>query len=722
MAKIPLEIDAKLEPAVQDIKKFRANTERELDKISKATKLISFVELGRAAIDAGKAMANAFGSFIEAANESDAALQALNVSMRTAGDFSESALKSFQDFAKTTQAQTGIEDDLIIKNLALAKSFGFTNDEAVKVNKAAVELAAVTGQDLTSAVETLNASYLGNTKSLAKMFPEIRGFTREQLAAGAAVDYFNSRFAGTAESLGNTYAGALKKSAAAFSDLKETIGGFITGNPQVVKAISTQSSLFSQIEKVLIDNKKVIQDFISGAVILFIKAIEIAIESTSAFVSSLGFLEKIFVSLGGGIAKVNAFLQLFNQATSTEQTKNLSEQLKDIDKTGAEAFNEINKKTKDRLKLTDNLSSLITDYRKNVEAATAADVNQVKITNSKIKLSTERQKQLNEEIKLINEQTAALKKQAIEQAGQTGIGSFFQKAPTLKTSEGKAVDAATQKKFEEERKIAATLGTVSTALQGSAGAVKIISSVVGEFANTILPGIGGVVSQIFEIFAQGPEKVKEFITGFINAIPTIIENINLAIPAVIETLVENVPRVIERLINDIPKVVQALIEKLPHIVVSLATMMPMIATRLAIEMPRVAVEFTAGLIRSIPDIVKGFVDEIGKQFKSFGGLFGGGGGGNIGSDLLSVATFGLFAEGGVVPDGYPNDTYPAALTSGEAVIDRSVSGRLLGFLDKYEQGGTQGGAAQSITINLQVGEKQLADVILQLNRNGFRTA
>jgi len=38
-----------------------------------------------------------------------------------------------------------------------------------------------------------------------------------------------------------------------------------------------------------------------------------------------------------------------------------------------------------------------------------------------------------------------------------------------------------------------------------------------------------------------------------------------------------------------------------------------------------------------------------------------------------MSAMGRFAEGGVVPKGFPNDTYPALLTSGETVIPKGLS-------------------------------------------------
>lgn len=76
-----------------------------------------------------------------------------------------------------------------------------------------------------------------------------------------------------------------------------------------------------------------------------------------------------------------------------------------------------------------------------------------------------------------------------------------------------------------------------------------------------------------------------------------------------------------------------------------------------------------------------------------------------------------FSHGGEVPDGFANDTFPAMLSSRENVIDRTTNDKLKAFLDS-----AGGGSSGPMMITLQIGEKQLAEVMLNLNRQGFRTA
>jgi len=95
---------------------------------------------------------------------------------------------------------------------------------------------------------------------------------------------------------------------------------------------------------------------------------------------------------------------------------------------------------------------------------------------------------------------------------------------------------------------------------------------------------------------------------------------------------------------------------------------------------------------------------------------GGLGIGAIGAGLQAgqiVAPFiglGGFAKGGIVPEGYPNDSFPARLTSGEAIIP-------LNQLEKYDFG-------QTVTLDADVrfeieGDKLVAIIKKQGKRNSL---
>jgi hypothetical protein len=136
---------------------------------------------------------------------------------------------------------------------------------------------------------------------------------------------------------------------------------------------------------------------------------------------------------------------------------------------------------------------------------------------------------------------------------------------------------------------------------------------------------------------------------------------------------------------------------------------------------KAAFNFTTEILRGAAEFVKKVANA------ATGGI-----GGKVSSGIKRV-TSGIkklnpFAEGGVVPQGFPNDTYPAALTSGEAVVPNNLVDRLDRFLSeparslsgKASSGG--GDRPQNLTIVLQVGQEELARTLVSLDRQGFRMA
>lgn len=155
----------------------------------------------------------------------------------------------------------------------------------------------------------------------------------------------------------------------------------------------------------------------------------------------------------------------------------------------------------------------------------------------------------------------------------------------------------------------------------------------------------------------------------------------------------------------------------------------------------------------IPDALKNppFVDDLKNLFDTppflkkledilnidlFGGGFPGGGkgGGILGGITSSVPGF---QHGGRIPQGFPNDTFLAGLSSGETVVPTNTSDQLSAFLDSQQspQGGFDQGldsgqildlinqtSERELTVNLTVSEEQIANVNLNLDRQGFRVA
>jgi hypothetical protein len=314
--------------------------------------------------------------------------------------------------------------------------------------------------------------------------------------------------------------------------------------------------------------------------------------------------------------------------------------------------------------------------------------------------------------------------------------------------------------------VSAGLGVVGNILQGKQGATKLLSGFAEQMGQAFLgvPGMGA----LFEMLAQGPEQVRAMVTEFANALPDIIVAVIEAIPVVIETLAENLDEIVIKLVDK-------LAEKAPDIVWALIKAFNI---TLPLAIAKAIVGFSVGIVQAVGKWIGGVVDSIGKLVEGAGQFvgrmvdgagqfvgkilegavqfvgkiiegagnfinelvskipgFGGGGIGDIGGGgqgLIPDSTpiIGWLSKGGTVPDGFPNDSFTAGLTSGEIVVPRDSSRRLMEFLDREESGGGSSSAVErvlasqerNLTVNISVGEADLAKVMLNLNRRGFRTA
>lgn len=137
-------------------------------------------------------------------------------------------------------------------------------------------------------------------------------------------------------------------------------------------------------------------------------------------------------------------------------------------------------------------------------------------------------------------------------------------------------------------------------------------------------------------------------------------------------------------------------------------------------------EAFSGIIDQIRDPIQSISDAVDRLVNAVKGIGGSASsaGGKISGGFKKV--FG-FAEGGVVPPGFPNDSYPAFLTSGERVVpegrslpDDSKSMDLNNAL--LAQLVTLLKQPQTVSAVAELNGRALADIVLQLNRSNARLA
>jgi hypothetical protein len=193
-----------------------------------------FKKAAIAAAAIGAAIVAFVAKSVQAFRVQELAVNRLNNAMINAGDFTLEASKDMQKFASSLQDVSTFGDEVIIGQLAIAKTFGTTNEEAKKLVTAATRLSAATGMTLDSAVLNLGKSLGGLAGELGERVTDIRTLTAEELKAGAAIDLVINKYEGANEAMAAGLGGVdqLKN---AFGDLMEKVGekfapaiGFVT--------------------------------------------------------------------------------------------------------------------------------------------------------------------------------------------------------------------------------------------------------------------------------------------------------------------------------------------------------------------------------------------------------------------------------------------------------------------------------------------------------------
>jgi hypothetical protein len=174
------------------------------------------VGLGAAAIvQFGKASAKAFAEDEVAANRLTTAVKNLGLG------FEDERIKNF---VATVEAQSGVLDDKLRPALQSILTTTGSVAKSQELLKLAIDVAAGSGEDLTTVATDLSQAYVGNTKGLKKYY---LGLTQTELKAASFNDIqtaLNKQFSGSNAAYLNTYAGQMNALNVSFANMQETIG------------------------------------------------------------------------------------------------------------------------------------------------------------------------------------------------------------------------------------------------------------------------------------------------------------------------------------------------------------------------------------------------------------------------------------------------------------------------------------------------------------------
>ncbi len=676
--------------------------------------------IGNAALDTVKAVGTkikeVFNESIDAAAAQELSVVKLNNALKLTGSFTETTSREFQKYADQLARTTAYEDDVILNQISIAKSFGATNEQAKQIVQTAADMSFALGKDFNSTVLELSQTLEGSAGRLAKYDDRIKALDESALKAGNAIGIFNSKFSGSAINEIETYSGLTGQLKKSFGELLETFGGFITDNELVRTGIKGITSAINDLnDSIKPDRLAELRD-------------ELAKFKDKNFFSFTGTRK-------GNISRIESEIKSITDKEEADKKKEQAQKILAEDaRIADERLALLDKQSKERQKkLTESLDQLTKSLKfaglSELETLKLKEKEQAKVLKEGYEKKLIDQKEYN---KLTIQNTLEVKKKQKELQEKLNkeereeyekINKENEKALTKKENEN-LNKAFAQLKEQEDRKkgIANTISLGGNVLQGASGAVGLLK---GGAAAAFGPEIGSALGPIIDALSGGPEQTRALVRSFSEAVPVLIE-----------AIVDSIPALITEIADQFPIVLNKLVEKLPILINGFVAQIPAITDALIKQTPGIAVAFTQGIISGIPQIVQGFATAGYEAFKNMLknlNPFSSDGGGF----LSRVGGFLGFADGGQpfvrkVPQGFSKDNFPVNVSSGELIVDHSTSNMLKNFLSGSGRfAGQSDGMDQvidainrpvQVATQLVFRDKVFADIIFELNRRNERLA
>jgi hypothetical protein len=762
---VTIELLAKADKALDSVMKFTKTAEKEMSKVSSAVSFLKGALVAAAGSFVVTKIVDGLKSIVDEAAQSEQGMNRLRGAMRAAGDFSEQNVEAFSDFADQLARVSKYDDDVIIGQLAVAKSFNTSNKEATRLVEAAANLAGTGLVDFDTATQLLGRSLDGTAGKLRELIPETRGLTAAQLANGAAIDLIAKKYKGFAESELNTFSGALAKVGISYGDVGKALGKSITENESVITVLRAVSVFFTDFKDLLESNKGAFQVLVTDGVVLAAKSFEF-------LVKVIKYTDLAFVHAAESASQfINRVLIIPRLASALKESglKGLTDQLLEFSKSELG----INKQTaldafEGRKGMYDRIGDAVGSLTEKLEAVRdKQDKFKDAIDNTKKSFDGQRtsSNRVNSElltqyqaltksletfgdtqVEIVNKRFAAERRLIEQVAGATAEGQSnlfkLQRKKDKELLDARRADIA--KELGELQKIAqnpiafalnikdtdfnklglartmqdaitAGVSGLTNILQGKQGAVKLLSGAAEALGQAFIgvPGVGG----LFEALAQGPEKVRAMVREFAQAVPDIIQAVLESVPVVIEEIANRAPEIIDRLVERAPDIIARLVERAPDITLAILKGMVNIATL-------GAGKFIAKLIEGAPLFIsqmlagaEGFVGKILEGAGQFIEKIVNGIGDALNKLNPAGGNFmGLGGGGGSGIGSGPGGIAGTIATGGLSDVGHAIH-LWKGSTDGSDTGSAAGG---SIVVPVNVNGREIANVFVDLKRYGYR--
>lgn len=237
---------------------------------------------------------------VKAAQEQQNANNDLNIALAATGQYSATASERLIEYAGALEQTTKFQSSAIVQSQALIQQLGRLDEQGLKrATDATVNLAAALNIDLETAARMVGKAAAGEVASFNKFGIAIEEGRTKSETFSNALDVLERKFSGAASAQLNTFSGATTQAGNALDDISKALGTVIINNESLVSAIRISGEIFRELEASVKANESVIQQYISSGVLVAIDAMSLLVTVGQTVVISAYEIARGFVYAQG---------------------------------------------------------------------------------------------------------------------------------------------------------------------------------------------------------------------------------------------------------------------------------------------------------------------------------------------------------------------------------------------------------------------------------------
>ena len=257
---------------------------------------------------------------VEAAIKTEDAINRLNQSLVASGKYSESASAELVRFAGALQQTTKYGDDATLSAAAFLQSVTRLDTEGLK--KAVVsaqDLASGLGIDLQGASNQLAGAIEGHAGRLAKYGLVLKEGATQAENFAAVQAFVQNRFGGAAAAEVNTFSGSVTVLGAAYEDAKKEIGFAVIQNQTLINVLKEGAKILSEFTEGNSDLRDAMSSFVTDGVLLAIEALDLLLAGVQQSIVAAYKMAEAYYLAEAAVGTVAEAIPVLNQFTKSSK-------------------------------------------------------------------------------------------------------------------------------------------------------------------------------------------------------------------------------------------------------------------------------------------------------------------------------------------------------------------------------------------------------------------